>query len=203
MNVQDIIEQEESLTRQFDPESANTNSVLTMEPHYSLVAVCGENLRDAIKAAARELSNQDTELIMSPAINYHVTICLFPESVDPAHIKERTDSALRDIPLNLFLRGIHIRPSGIFVNAYSPDKSLQKIRRAVADLGNYFYHPRTGLEDLGWVTLARFSSNPGDKVLTFIQSKTDRIFGDMVDDKLALYLNDGENNKYILGKKIW
>jgi len=168
-----LIQQEETLTASFVPEQASISKSFDMEEHFNLVVPCLEAMRDRLWQRFVGLSHY-SELALAQSDNYHMTVMILP-------LPKVTDSVASELqavaaePLELDIKGIHIRPPGIFVNAYGA--KLLELRKTVAGITDIEFDPDNRLSSLGWITIARFLSVPSQALVDAVKHDTDLVFG--------------------------
>lgn len=188
-DIEKILLQEDQATEAFRPEHAQPHSNLKTEEHYTLIAPLPEELSEEVQSRLTQLKMRDAALLDTPASNLHMTIQPFPLGIDVDWLKTATRDVFPQGGLEVWARGLHVRPSGISVGLYA--EQLPQLRLALSERfdipTSYRYH---GLRhDIGWIALARFSQPPTREVVRYIQDNVTEEFGTFTFNTLALYYN--------------
>lgn len=107
-----------------------------------MVVACPPDVQARLSSTVSALAHYP-ELACTAPDNYHVTIATLPITTT-----ESQRQRLRQVctaPLAFTLLGMHVRPLGVAINAYSPDNSLFELRKGVARIARTELDPHDRL----------------------------------------------------------
>jgi hypothetical protein len=186
MTLDQEIAEEEALTQRFAAGQASVTTSFEVPEHLNLVIPFARLLHEVLPPILKDLT-QFPELAVSAFENCHLTVSIMPASFDTQRIGEEVEKTLQQQPLNLEVRGMHVRAPGVFLNVYSPDQSLLQLRRALAGLRGASFDATDRLANIGWITLARFAATPSPELVAYVQAKVTTKFGQFAGVHPVLY----------------
>lgn len=199
MTLDQEIAEEEALTQRFSADQARPSTSFAVPEHLNLVVPVASFLGAPLQRILQDIQ-AFPELTVSTFKNCHMTIAAMPAATDVQRIIAVTQKNLKDRPLSLLVQGVHLRPPGVFLNVYSPDQSLLKLRDALAAVSGTDFNENDRLANVGWITLARFKQPPSQDLTTYVRAKVTARFDLLAKAQPVLHRS---LNSMQLGKVEW
>jgi hypothetical protein len=199
MTLDQEIAEEEALTQRFDAEQASVTTSFAVPEHLNLVVPFAKPLGTTLQQILKDIA-RFSELTTSAFENCHMTVATMPAKLDVQRITKAVEKTLQQQPLNLQVQGMHVRPPGVFLNVYSPDQSLLRLRRSLAVANGTEFDESGRLANVGWITLARFAAPPSPALIAYVQAQVATPYGQFTDMQPVLHRSQ---NSMQLGSIEW
>lgn len=177
-----------------DPEKCEIYSTSTVARHFTLVVMMPDEIAAKMNDFIERLKVIEPSLMVGTQDLLHLTLYYLPESIDTEEIENFLTDFFKDRSFDFNFDSLIYMPKGIGVAALPTNMNFVDLRRA---LGKKFSYPYvyTELEFVSWITVARYTAPPNQRLLNFLRENFDTSFGSMKVTSIDVFDNSDKNLK--------
>ncbi len=203
MDFQQIIAKQKEFIRDItfnlDPNKCILFSNTKTDRHFTIVVLMPPEIRRKMSQFAQKLQEIEPSLILNDPEFYHLTLYWVPGDRNPDKVRKFLTDYFAHYHFDFNLSNLFNSPKGIGVSALPTDESFIELRNSLSREFNFPYTMPDFLP-MSWITIARFTEKPSQKLIDFLKNNFDTDFGYLKVKEINIL--ESENKNLAGAKKI-